>query len=131
MCWPACPCVLALHAGPCPATCAAWHESTPQYLRVPLAPLQVLNLIDARSVLAQLPHLSRLELGEASLLLPRVHRMLLDAHPQLEVTFTWGDTGSEGSSSSSSSSSSFDGGSNSNDGSDDGSGADSDMPAAA
>ncbi len=70
---------------------------------------QVLTLADARLLLGRLPQLSRLELGAESLLAPRVHRALLEGRPDLQLSFTWGDTESEGTSSSTSSSSSSSG----------------------
>lgn len=64
-----------------------------------LPAVQVLTPADVRCVLSHLPRLARLELGAASLLPPRVQSMLLEAFPDLELTFTWGDTSSEGTSS--------------------------------
>lgn len=60
----------------------------------------MLTLLDVRCVLTHLPRLARLELGAASLLPPRVERALLEAQPDLELSFTWGDTSSEGTSTS-------------------------------
>lgn len=44
----------------------------------------------------ELPQLVRLELGAESLLAPRVRRALLEEQPHLQLSFTWGDTESEG-----------------------------------
>lgn len=64
----------------------------------PLPHAQLLTLTDAHQLLQRLPHLARLELGAESSLDPRVCQALAD-HPGLQLSFTWGDTESEGSTS--------------------------------
>lgn len=59
----------------------------------------MLTFEDARQLLERLPQLTRLELGAESLLLPRVRQALLEGRPGLQLSFTWGDTESEGTSS--------------------------------
>ena len=52
------------------------------------------------TLLQRLPRLAQLELGAEALLAPRVRRVLQGLHPGLQLSFTWGDTESEGTTSS-------------------------------
>ncbi|PRW58222.1 3-oxoacyl-ACP reductase [Chlorella sorokiniana] len=62
-----------------------------------------LTSAEARRLLSRLPQLVRLELGAESLLTPRVRQTLLEGRPDLQLSFTWGETESEGTTSGSSS----------------------------